>query len=78
VLTFKVTEFNKDNRRIVLTHTALWKEEEVVKKYAEVKTKEVEKEKVAKAAKKINESNEKSTFGDIGGLAELKAKMDCK
>ena len=76
VLTFKVTEFNKDNRRIVLSHTALWKEEEVVKKDAEVKTKEVEKEKVAKAAKKINESNEKSTFGDIGGLAELKAKME--
>jgi small subunit ribosomal protein S1 len=78
VLTFKVTEFNKDNRRIVLSHTALWKEEEVVKKDAEVKTKEVEKEKVAKAAKKINESNEKSTFGDIGGLAELKAKMESK
>ena len=78
VLTFKVTEFNKDNRRIVLSHTALWKEEEVVKKDAEVKTKEVEKEKVAKAAKKINESNEKSTFGDIGGLAELKAKMEGK
>jgi small subunit ribosomal protein S1 len=76
VLTFKVTEFNKDNRRIVLSHTALWKEEEIVKKDAEVKTKEVEKEKVAKAAKKINESNEKSTFGDIGGLAELKAKME--
>ena len=78
VLTFKVTEFNKDNRRIVLSHTALWKEEEVVKKDAEVKTKEVEKEKVAKAAKKINDSNEKSTFGDIGGLAELKAKMEGK
>lgn len=78
VLTFKVTEFNKDNRRIVLSHTALWKEEEVVKKDAEVKTKEAEKEKVTKAAKKINESNEKSTFADVGGLAELKAKLEGK
>ncbi|OYU96595.1 MAG: 30S ribosomal protein S1 [Bacteroidetes bacterium B1(2017)] len=78
VLTFKVTEFNKENRRIVLSHTALWKEEEIVKKDAEVKTKEVEKEKVAKAAKKINESNEKSTFADVGGLAELKAKLEGK
>lgn len=78
VLTFKVTEFNKENRRIVLSHTALWREEEVVKKETEVKTKEVEKEKVAKAAKKINESNEKSTFADVGGLAELKAKLEGK
>ncbi|MBP7511960.1 MAG: 30S ribosomal protein S1 [Bacteroidia bacterium] len=78
VLTFKVTEFNKENRRIVLSHTALWREEEIVKKETEVKTKEVEKEKVAKAAKKINESNEKSTFADVGGLAELKAKLEGK
>jgi len=78
VLTFKVTEFNKENRRIVLSHTALWKEEEIVKKDAEVKTQVAEKEKVAKVAKKINESNEKSTFADVGGLAELKAKLEGK
>jgi hypothetical protein len=49
-----------------------------VKKEGEVKKKEDEKEKASKAAKKINESTEKSTFGDIGGLAELKAKMENK
>jgi small subunit ribosomal protein S1 len=75
-LNFKVTEFNKENRRIVLSHTALWKEEVEVKKEGEVKKKEDEKEKASKAAKKLNDSNEKSTFGDIGGLAELKAKME--
>ena len=75
-LNFKVTEFNKENRRIVLSHTALWKEEVEVKKEGEIKKKEDEREKASKAAKKINESNEKSTFGDIGGLAELKAKME--
>lgn len=78
VLRFKVTEFNKDNRRIVLSHTALWREEAEVKKDTEVKKTEVEKEKVAKVAKKINESNEKSTFADVGGLAELKAKLEGK
>lgn len=78
VLTFKVTEFNKENRRIVLSHTSLWREEEIVKKEVEVKKAEGEKEKVTKTAKKINESNEKSTFADVGGLAELKAKMEGK
>ncbi len=78
VLNFKVTEFNKENRRIVLSHTALWKEEVEVKKEAETKKTEAEKEKVVKAVKKSNESNEKSTFADVGGLAELKAKMEGK
>ncbi len=78
VLTFKVTEFNKENRRIVLSHTAVWREEVEVKKEAEVKKTEVEKEKVVKAVKKSNEANEKSTFADVGGLAELKAKLEGK
>lgn len=78
VLNFKVTEFNKENRRIVLSHTALWKEEVEVKKEVETKKTEAEKEKVVKAVKKSNESNEKSTFADVGGLAELKAKMEGK
>lgn len=78
VLQFRVTEFNKGNKRIVLSHTAVWKgvvEEKVVK---EDKKKEGEKEKVSKAAKKLNDSTEKSTFGDVEGLMELKAKMDKK
>lgn len=71
-LDFKVTEFSKDDKRIVLSHTATYKEE-------------------AKAAKKVAVANkkkedgaempaqaEKSTFGDIDALAELKEKMEGK
>ncbi len=75
---FKVTEFNKENRRIVLSHTSVWREEVEKEKVAEVKNTEVEKEKVAKTVKKSNESNEKSTFADVDGLAELKAKLEGK
>ncbi len=78
VLIFKVTEFNKENRRIVLSHTAVWREEIEAKKESEVKKTEAEKEKVTKVAKKINEATEKSTFADVGGLAELKAKLEGK
>jgi len=60
---FKVLEFNKEYRRIVASHTAIFREEEI----KNIKT-------VAKKA----ESAEKSTFGDIGGLAELKKKMEGK
>ena len=60
---FKVIEFNKDFKRVVMSHTAMFKEQE---------------EKNVKAAvKKMKASNnEKSTLGDLDVLAELKKKMD--
>ncbi len=77
-LQVKVTEFNKETRRIVVSHTALWKQEVEEKKAGDDKRKENEKEKASKAAKKINDSNEKSTFAEVEGLAELKAKLEGK
>ncbi|WP_139959615.1 30S ribosomal protein S1 [Flavicella sediminum] len=60
---FKVLEFNKEYRRIVASHTAIFREEEV---------------KNIKAAAKKAESADKATFGDISGLADLKKKMEGK
>ncbi len=62
---FKVIEFNKDQKRIVLSHTQVWRE-----------TADAEKEKeaveVANLVDKTNESNVNSTLGDIDALANLK------
>ena len=60
---FIVTEFSKEYRRIVVSHTSIFKEEE--------------KRNIKAAAKKANDA-EKTTLGDIGGLAELKKKMEGK
>ncbi|CAM1364946.1 30S ribosomal protein S1 [Tenacibaculum soleae] len=60
---FIVTEFSKEYRRIVVSHTSLFKEEE--------------KKNIKAAAKKAADAP-KSTLGDIGGLAELKKKMEGK
>jgi small subunit ribosomal protein S1 len=76
VIDFKVTEFNKENKRIVVSHTSVWKADNEVKKVEEVKAKTEEKEKTAKAVKKSNESQEKSTFADVEGLAALKAQLE--
>jgi small subunit ribosomal protein S1 len=73
---FKVTEFNKENKRIVVSHTSVWKADVEEKKTEDKTKKEGERDKVSKAAKKINESNEKSTFGDIDALTALKNKME--
>ena len=78
VLQFRVTEFNKENKRIVLSHTAVWKNEVEVKQVDERKTKTDEKDKATKATKKNNESNEKSTFADVEGLMALKESLETK
>ena len=67
-LDFKVTEFSKDDKRIVMSHTAMFREEaKPAKKAASTKKKE-------DAADKT--PAEKSTLGDLDALAELKEKME--
>jgi small subunit ribosomal protein S1 len=88
-LNFKVIEFNKDSKRIILSHSRIFEDEQ----RAEAK-KEKEKEtgatgaapaekkpRKSKKEKKEDESAqqpamEKTTLGDISGLAELKEKME--
>ncbi|WGH76147.1 30S ribosomal protein S1 [Tenacibaculum tangerinum] len=60
---FQVTEFSKEYRRIVVSHTSIFREEE---------------QKNIKAAAAKAQEVEKTTLGDIGGLAELKKKMEGK
>ena len=60
---FKVLEFSKEYRRIVVSHTSIFKEQE--------------KRNMKAVAKKSAEA-EKTTLGDIGGLADLKKQMDAK
>jgi len=60
---FKVIELNKEFRRVVMSHTAVFREEE--------------NKNVKEAQANVNNtSSEKSTLGDISALAELKEKMD--
>ncbi|WP_407477777.1 30S ribosomal protein S1 [Elizabethkingia meningoseptica] len=60
---FKVIEFNKEFKRVVVSHTGIFREEE---------------RKNVKEAKTISSNNneEKATLGDIDALAELKRKME--
>ena len=76
VLDFKVIEFSKATKRIVLSHSRLNKDAKV----EEEGTVKAEKKATASATKnsvkKINSQVEKTTLGDISGLAELKAMME--
>ncbi len=67
-LEFKVQEFSKDEKRIVLSHTAMFTEVERPKKKATAKS----------SVKKVNKDVEKSTLGDLEALSALKEQMEGK
>ena len=69
-LDFKVLEFSKDDRRIVLSHKAVWSAEED-KQAATAKKKPAQKSSI----QSINQQTEKSTLGDLEALSALKEKM---
>jgi small subunit ribosomal protein S1 len=84
-LSFKVIEFNKESRRIILSHSRVFEDEQknADKKGQEKKTheKKNQEKKSSKKAKKeepiaVIPAMEKTTLGDIEELAALKDKMD--
>ena len=75
-LDFKVLEFSKEDRRIVLSHRAMYSTEEekaLVQPVQQIKKKPLPPK--GKTIDKINQEAEKSTLGDIEALSALKEKM---
>jgi small subunit ribosomal protein S1 len=75
-LDFVVIEFSKENKKIILSHTRTFQE-----RTASEKAREEAKEKQAhrtarKSVKKLQDNLEKTTLGDLDGLAKLKAEME--
>jgi small subunit ribosomal protein S1 len=72
---FMVIEFDRNEKRIVLSHTRIWEQSKVEEKEAAKKEARVEADKTKKAVKTIQGKVEKATLGDLGALAEIKAKL---
>jgi small subunit ribosomal protein S1 len=73
---FKVIEFSKDAKRIVVSHSQLNKDVAKKEKAADNANKAATAKKTATAVKKVQSSQEKTTLGDLGGLAALKKEME--
>jgi small subunit ribosomal protein S1 len=75
-LPFKVIEFGKEQKRIVLSHTRL--HEEIVEKEKAEKSadKKSERNETKKVVKKLKDSSEKSTLGDLSALSDLKKDLE--
>ncbi|MGF7232951.1 30S ribosomal protein S1 [Arachidicoccus sp.] len=72
---FVVIEFDRNEKRIVLSHTRLWEQAAVEEKEAVKKEAKAEAETTKKAVKAIQSKVEKTTLGDLGALADIKAKL---
>ena len=66
---FVVLEFNKESKKILVSHTKVWGEVEAKKAKSTAS-------KTSRAVRTINDSREKTTLGDLEALSALKDKMD--
>jgi small subunit ribosomal protein S1 len=73
---FMVIEFDRNDKRIVLSHTKLWEQAIEEEKQAVAKEKKADAEVTKKAVKNLQSKVEKSTLGDLSALADIKAKLD--
>lgn len=73
---FMVIEFDRNEKRIVVSHTRIWEQGKVEEAEAAKKEARTESENTRKAVKTVQNKVEKATLGDLGVLADLKKKMD--
>ena len=73
---FKIIEFNKENKRIVISHSRIWEEARAEARVQEFESRKKEAKSASNAVKKVKESVEKSTLGDLSVLAQLKEQME--
>ena len=73
---FKVIEFNKEAKRIVISHSRIWEDERSEARVEEFNARKKEAKASSGAVKKVKDSVEKSTLGDLDVLAQLKQQME--
>jgi len=73
---FMVIEFDRNEKRIVVSHTRIWEQGKVEEAEAQKREARADAETTRKAVKNVQQKVEKATLGDLGVLADLKKKLD--
>ncbi len=74
-LPFVIIEFDRNDKRIMVSHSRIWEKAKADEKDAARKEAAADEENTKKAVKNVQSKVEKATLGDLGALAELKEKM---
>ena len=75
-LDFKVIEFNKDSKKIVVSHSKVYQDAQNQEKASAVAEKRAQEKTTKKSVKKIKDTMEKTTLGDLGVLANLRSDLE--
>jgi len=73
---FKIIEFNKDNKRVVISHSRIWEDQRAEARMEEFNNRKKEAKAASSAVRKVKDSVEKSTLGDLDVLAQLKEQLE--
>ena len=72
---FMVIEFDRNEKRILVSHSKIWEQAKVQEEESAKKEARAESEKTRKSVKTIQNKVEKATLGDLSALAEIKEKL---
>ena len=75
-LDFKVIEFSKENKKIIVSHSRIFQDIIAEEKAANEEAENKKEKNAKKAVKKLADTLEKTTLGDIDALANLKEEME--
>ena len=75
-LDFKVIEFNKESKKIVVSHTKVFQDAKTGERVSEAAERKAKEKTTKKATQKLKENMEKTTLGDFGVLADLKSEIE--
>ncbi|HLN53947.1 MAG TPA: 30S ribosomal protein S1 [Lentimicrobium sp.] len=75
-LEFKVIEFSKENKKIILSHSRIFQDAAAEKNKEAAASKESAETTTKRAVKKLKDNLEKTTLGDLEALANLKSDME--
>ena len=73
---FQVIEFNKDSRRILVSHGKTHSEEEFASREDKERGKKASSAAASRGVKKVQQNQEKTTLGDLDALVDLKSQME--
>jgi small subunit ribosomal protein S1 len=75
-LPFKIIEFERDEKRIIVSHTRVMEDKKIDEKQKDTKEKKKAVKKASDTVKELNSKTEKSTLGELGVLSQLKEQME--
>ena len=74
-LLFKVIEFNRDDKRILVSHSRYYSDAKRDAETADKNAVKAQKKATQKTMNKVNSNSEKSTFGDLSAFSQLKEQL---